>query len=863
MSVGVEMPEAKASAPPIWEMLSKPPSGLSSAEAARQLELQGQNDPTHGKKNGQLIELWQLCTNPLVIILVIAALISAILGETTNALIILGIVIISMAINLFQTYQAQEAIKKLRAQVATTAAVLRDGNWLDVPRLVLVVGDVIRLSGGDMVPADARLIESKDLHVQEAALTGESLPVEKDAASIEPDKQKVFLGTSVISGIAIAAITATGQATAFGKIADRLMRHAPQTEFERGLHAFGALIMKTVVFLVLFVFLVTAALRHDPWQSLLFAVALAVGLTPEFLPMITTVTLTRGAVRMAHKKVIVKHLSAIQNFGSIDTLCSDKTGTLTSGTMKVSQCTDAFGNPDEFTFQLAYINSYNETGIPHPFNEAILRKAGTNPLDIAILSREPICIGQYHKLDEIPFDFERRRLSIVVQGPDCKPLLVTKGSPEGILRCCTRVATSGKEQEFDEANRRKAEETYRAASSRGLRVLAIAYKHLAAVSCFTKDDEANLILAGFVTFEDPPLKAVDQTLRMLSRDGVDVKILTGDNELVARYVCEQVGLDASEVVLGSEIEGMSDSALAHVAEHVRVFARVSPEQKTRIIVALKSRSHVVGFLGDGINDAPSLHTADVGISVSNAVDVAREAADMILLEPGLRTLHTGILEGRRAFGNVMKYLLMGTSSNFGNMFSMAAAAVFLPFLPMLPTQILLNNFLYDLAQVTIPTDNVDSSYIRNPRRWDVNLIRRFMIYIGPISSIYDFLTFFVLLRVFHASAALFHTGWFVESLATQTLVLFVIRTAGNPLRSRPSRPLAITTIMIVLVGAMLPYMPFAQTFGFVPLPVSFLGFVVVATLSYLFLVEIGKRKLMGSTHFNSKVDFRLATASAK
>ena len=863
MSLAVQVPEAKTSASPVWEMLSKSASGLSSAEAARQLKIQGPNDPARGKKNGQLIELWQLCTNPLVIILVIAALISAILGETTNALIILGIVIISMAINLFQTYRAQEAIKNLRAQVATTAVVLRDGNWLDVPRLDLVVGDVIRLSSGDMVPADARLIESKDLHLQEAALTGESLPVEKDAASIEPEKQKVFLGTSVISGIAIAEITATGPATAFGKIADRLMRHAPQTEFERGLHAFGTLIMKTVVFLVLFVFLVTAALRHDPWQSLLFAVALAVGLTPEFLPMITTVTLTRGAVRMARKNVIVKHLSAIQNFGSIDTLCSDKTGTLTTGTMKVSQCTDAFGNPNEFTFQLAYINSYNETGIPHPFNEAILRKAGTSPLDVAILSREPVSIGEYEKLDEIPFDFERRRLSIVVQGRDCKPLLVTKGSPEGILPCCARVATNGREQEFDEANRRRAEETYKVASSRGLRVLAIAYKNLAAVSSFTKDDENELVLAGFVTFEDPPLKAVDQTLRTLCRDGVDVKILTGDNELVAKYVCEQVGLDASDVVLGSEIENMSDSALAHVAERARVFARVSPEQKTRIIVALKARSHVVGFLGDGINDAPSLHTADVGISVPNAVDVAREAADIILLEPDLRTLHTGILEGRRAFGNVMKYLLMGTSSNFGNMFSMAAAAVFLPFLPMLPTQILLNNFLYDLAQVTIPTDNVDSSYIRNPRRWDVNLIRRFMIYIGPISSIYDFLTFFVLLRVFHASEALFHTGWFVESLATQTLVLFVIRTAGNPLRSRPSGPLAITTITIVLVGAVLPYMPFAQTFGFVPLPISFLAFVVVATSTYLLLVELGKRKLMGSTHLNSKVDFRLATASAK
>lgn len=865
-NVAVVKPHTQGRSDPVWQQPSSSASGLSNEEAARRLETHGANDPTRGKKGGQLIELWQLCTNPLVIILVIAAVISGALGETTNALIILTMVVISLAINLFQTYRSQESIKKLRAQVAATATVMRDGNWTKIARSELVVGDVIRLSGGDLVPADARLIASRDLHVQEAALTGESLPVEKDIASsdaVETDRQKVFLGTSVISGTATAVITATGPGTAFGQIADRLARRAPQTEFERGLHAFGALIMKTVVFLVLFVFLVTAALRHDPWQSLLFAVALAVGLTPEFLPMITTVTLGRGAVRMARKKVIVKHLSAIQNFGSIDTLCSDKTGTLTSGQMKVDQCIDTFGKPDEFTFKLAYINSFNETGIPHPFDDAILRKGGTNPLDIAILSCDHVSTQEYQKLDEIPFDFERRRLSIVVKESDARALLITKGSPEGILPCCSTISITGMEQPLDAASHNRAEETYKLMSSRGLRVLAVAYKYLPLASSFSKEDETALTLAGFVTFEDPPLKGVSEILRMLSKDGVDVKILTGDNELVAKYVCERVGLEASEIVLGSEIQSMTDSALAYVAEHSRVFARVSPGQKTRIILALKSRSHVVGFLGDGINDAPSLHTADVGISVSNAVDVAREAADIILLEPGLRILHTGIFEGRRAFGNVMKYLLMGTSSNFGNMFSMAVAAVFLPFLPMLPTQILLNNFLYDLAQVTIPTDNVDSSYIRNPRRWDVALIRRFMIYIGPISSIYDFLTFFALLRVFHASEALFHTGWFVESLATQTLVLFVIRTAGNPLRSRPSRPLTVTTICIVLIGTALPYLPVAREFGFVPLPVTFLLFVAVATATYLLLVEIAKRKLMGQSQSTLGMGTRLVSASAR
>ena len=825
------------------------PEGLSSAEAARRLVEQGANDPARGKKEWQLVELWQLCANPLVIILVIAALVSGVLGETANAAIILAIVIISLAINLFQTYRSQRAIRELRAQVAATATVLRDGSWVELPTLQIVVGDVIRLGGGDLVPADASLITSRDLHVQEAALTGESLPVEKTAepapaVDAEKSPHEVFLGTSVISGTATAMVTATGPSTEFGQIAGRLSRRAPQTEFERGLQAFGNLITKTVVFLVLFVFLVTAAVKHDPWQSLLFAIALAVGLTPEFLPMISTVTLGRGAVRMARKKVVVKHLSAIQNLGSIDTLCSDKTGTLTSGQMTVKECTDPFGAPDEFTFKLAYINTYNETGVPHPFQEAILRKGGTNPLDIAILSRQPASIEEYKKLDEIPFDFERRRLSIIVQDSETSALLVTKGAPEGILPCCSQVLIAGAPQSFGEVGRLRTEDAYRMMSTRGLRVLAVAYRRLPLASTFSKNDENELTLAGFVTFEDPPLAGVGDTLRVLSRDGVDVKVLTGDNALVTKCICERVGLDASEVVLGSEIQEMSDSALAYVAEHKRIFARLSPAQKTRIIVALKSRSHVVGFLGDGINDAPSLHTADVGISVANAVDVAREAADIILLEPGLHILHRGILEGRRAFGNVMKYLLMGTSSNFGNMFSMAAAAVFLPFLPMLPTQVLLNNFLYDLAQITIPTDNVDSSYIRNPRRWDVGLIRRFMIYIGPISSLYDFLTFFALLHVFHASAPLFRTGWFVESLATQTLVLFVIRTAGSPLRSFPSRPLTATVISVVALGVALPYLPLGSDFGFIPLPVAFLVFVALATITYLILVELAKRKLM-------------------
>ena len=588
--------------------------------------------------------------------------------------------------------------------------------------------------------------------------------------------------------------------------------------------------MKTIIILVFFVLLVSIVQHHNPLESILFALALAVGLTPEFLPMITTVTLGRGALHMARQKVIVKHLEAIQNFGSMDVLCSDKTGTLTSGVMTLSQHQDALGNPSEHVLLLGFLNATYESGVK-------------NPINVAILQHDPLDISAYRKVDEIPFDFERRRLSIVTEAKG-EILLITKGAPESVLPRCTQYEANGQTQPLDSVTRAKCQAIYNGLSSTGYRVLAVASRQVPQQAAYRVIDEKELVLAGFLAFSDPPLPDAAESLEALRRDGVRVKILTGDSELVAQHICAQVGLDAQHIILGEELERMSDSALAAMAEKTIVFARVSPMQKHRIILALKGRGHVVGYMGDGINDAPSLHAADVGISVSTAVDVAKEAAEIILLERSLRVLHQGILEGRKAFGNVMKYLLMGTSSNFGNMFSMAAAAMFLPFLPMLPTQILLNNFLYDLAQITIPTDNVDASYIDKPRRWDIKLIRDFMIYIGPLSSIYDFLTFYALLKFFHASEAVFHTGWFVESLATQTLVLFVIRTAGNPFRSRPSLPLAITTILIVLVGIVLPFSPLATVFGFTPLPAMFFVFLGVTVITYLLLVEFVKRHLM-------------------
>ena len=834
----------------LFDQLRTTENGLTGDEARQRLAQTGPNDPSGAKPHSQFAQILRMFTNPLVLILLIASVATALLGDVVNASIIAAIVLFSVILDFTQTFRSQRAAERLREQVAPTASVLRDGRWIELSRRELVPGDVIRLIAGDLVPADARLIQARDLHINQAALTGESLPAEKEAADAAPKTDSpadalnaVFLGTSVVSGTATALVIATGTATAFGDIAARLSTRPPETEFERGTRHFGLLIMQTVFFLVVFVFLVSAALKRDPFESLLFAVALAVGLTPEFLPMITTVTLGEGAVHMARRQVIVKNLASIQNFGSMDVLCSDKTGTLTSGDMALDQHLDPVGNSSERVFLFAYLNSYHETGVKDPTDAAILRRGNINPLDTAILMHDHPDVKAYRKIDEIPFDFERRRISIVV-GKDGEGVLIVKGAPESVLPLCVRQELDGASRPLDDAARAQCGSTYQQLSAQGYRVLAVATRAVPPQDAYRVANEKELTLLGYVAFIDPPLPDAVDALQDLKRDGVIVKILTGDNELVARHVCAQVGLDASKIILGEELARMSDGALAHAAEQTAVFARVSPAQKNRIIIALKNRGHVVGYIGDGINDAPSLHTADVGISVASAVDVAKDAADIILLERGLRVLHNGIIEGRKAFGNVMKYLLMGTSSNFGNMFSMAGASLFLPFLPMLPKQILLNNFLYDFSQITIPTDNVDEMFIRKPRKWNISFIREFMLFIGPISSIFDFLTFYVMLNFFNASEQLFHTGWFVESLATQTLVLFIIRTFGNPLRSRPSRALTSTTLIVVLVGLILPYSPLAGVLGFTPLPFGYFVFLVAATATYLLLVQWVKGILM-------------------
>ncbi|WP_437719445.1 magnesium-translocating P-type ATPase [Sorangium sp. So ce448] len=834
----------------LLERLGTSPRGLTSEEARQRLGRFGPNELAATRREAAVVQVLRRFANPLVGILLLASLASAALGDLMNSAVVVVIVALSVAVESAQTRRSHRAVERLRAQVAPTATALRDGVFREIPRRELVRGDILRLTAGDLVPADARLLTAKDLHMHQAALTGESLPAEKDpdpgpSAAKSPVEMThaVFLGSSVVSGTATAVVFATGSDTAFGDIARTLATRPPQTEFERGIAQFGAFILRLVLFLVLFVIALNAALRRDPLESLLFAVALAVGLTPEFLPMITTVTLAQGAVRLSRERVIVTNLSAIQNFGSIDVLCSDKTGTLTTGEMELEAHVDPLGEPSERPFLLAYLNSYFESGVDNPVDAAVLRRSTVSPLDAAVLRHEHPDINGFHKLDELPFDFERRRVSVVAERLG-ERLLVTKGAPEGVFAIATTYEVDGEVRPLDESARARCEAAFHALGRQGYRVLAVAYRGVPAKPAYRRDDEVELTLAGLLAFVDPPLPGAAEIVGALREEGVDVKILTGDNELVAAHVCQQVSLDPGEIVLGDAIDRLDDAALSHLAERTRVFARVSPAQKNRVIRALKARGHVVGYIGDGINDAPSLHTADVGISVAGAVDVARDAADIVLLDHRLDVLRSGILEGRKAFGNVMKYLLMGTSSNFGNMFSMAGASVLLPFLPMLPAQILLNNFLYDLAQITIPTDNVDASFIRKPRRWNIALIRRFMMVIGPISSVYDFLTFYALLHVFHAPASLFHTGWFVESLATQTLVIFVIRTMGSSFKSSPSRALAATTLGVVAVALALPYSPFAGLLGFVPLPPGFFLFLAGATLTYLALVEAIKRALM-------------------
>ena len=817
--------------------------GLTSAEAAERLARFGPNQ-LKARRQSALLQFLSRFRNPLVLILLAASAISAATGDVTSATVVAVMVLLSVILDFVQEHRAGQAAEKLATQVALNVQVLRDGQPQQRPAAELVPGDVVLLSAGDLIPADAQVLEAKDFFVNQALLTGEPYPVERHAGAPTDDAawdaeadSAIFMGSSVVSGSARALVMRTAKRTAIGQIATSLEKPPPPTAFEIGTRRFGLLIMRLTLLLVLFTLLVNVAFHRPLLESFLFAVALAVGLTPELLPMVVSVTLARGAMRMAAQKVIVKRLTAIQDMGAMDVLCTDKTGTLTEAKIRLEKHVDPQGNESDRVLELAYLNSFFESGLK-------------SPMDDAILAHQHIDVSGWTKIDEVPFDFERRRVSVLVErGAD--RLLIVKGAPEDVLRLCTHYECDsclrppdGRQQPktFDTEAQAQVRALFDRLGADGFRVLAVATKREPETLVdAVVDDESELVLAGFAAFLDPPKASAKPALQALAASGVAVKIITGDNEQVARHVFGELGIPVTGVLTGAEIGAMNDDALRARVEDVNLFARANPQQKNRVLLALKARGHVVGYMGDGINDAPSLHTADVGISVDSAVDVAKQAAAMILLENDLNVLYAGIREGRRTFGNVMKYIMMATSSNFGNMFSMAAATLFLPFLPMLPLQILLNNFLYDLSELPIPLDNVDEQDLARPRRWDMAFIRDFMVCIGPISSIFDFLTFWLLLKVLHADETLFHTGWFVESLATQVLVIFVIRTRGRPFASRPHPALLLTSLGIVGVAMVLPFTPLAGMLGFTPLPPEFFGLLAGLMIVYLVLVEIVKR----------------------
>jgi Mg2+-importing ATPase len=814
---------------------------LSGSEAGRRFAAFGENALDARRRPWAAIEFLGHFRSPLVLLLLAACLVSAAMGDATSAIVIAVIVVGSVTLEFIQERRANDAAERLRRSVALQASVLRDGRFVRIAATQVVPGDVVRLAAGDLVPADGRVLEARDFFVRQAMLTGEAFPVEKTAADIEAADvdlssaaNAAFMGSSVLSGSATLLVCRTGPASFLGEVSATLRDPAAPTAFERGTRNFGELVVRMTAVLVLFVTFALLAAHRPLAQTFLFAVALAVGLTPELLPMIVSVTLARGAMRMAARKVVVKRLPAIQNMGSMDVLCTDKTGTLTDACIRLEGHVDAEGRDSPRVLQLAWLNSHFESGL-------------RSPLDDAILAKEAGDASGWTKLDEVPFGFERRRVSVLLEH-GAERLLVVKGAPEDMLALCSRRESVAPDGSFavdplDAAARARALARFEALSADGLRVLAVAWRPVPAShdhACV--DDESELIFCGFALFIDPPKAGAAQALAQLHALHVHVKVVTGDNEGVTRHVCAQVGLPVHHLLTGARIDQLDDAALAVQAQRATVFCRVSPAQKSRVLRALKSRGHVVGYIGDGVNDAPSLHEADVGISVDTAVDVAKEAADMILLERDLAVLHDGVVEGRRTFGNVMKYIMMATSSNFGNMLSMAAASVLLPFLPMLPAQILLNNLLYDASQAAIPFDGVDASELARPHDWDPGFIRRFTIVFGTLSSLFDFATFAMLRLVFHANETLFRTGWFIESMATQVLVIFVLRTRARPWESRADPALAVAACVALALAALLPFTPLAGMLGFVaPSPLLLLAIVGVAAL-YLASAEIAKRR---------------------
>ena len=831
----------------VLKVMDTTEDGLSIEMAEERFAEFGPNAVAEEKGRSALIRLLKTLVNPLVILLAVLSAVSFATGDWRGGTVMALMVILGVSLRFIQEAKADAAAAKLKAMISVTAAVIRAGKETEIPLGELVPGDVVKLAAGDMVPADVRLLSSKDLFVTQSALTGESLPAEKHApaetrAEISPIEfaNLCFLGTSVESGTAKAIVVETGARTYFGTMAANLSTAPVETSFDKGIHKFTWLMIRFMLVMVPLVFFINGFTKHDWKEAFFFAVAVAVGLTPEMLPMIVSVCLSKGAIAMSKHKVIVKRLNAIQNFGAMDVLCTDKTGTLTMDRVILEKFCNVLQQDDEKVLLDAYLLSYFQTGLRNVLDRAVLahREAHTK-----------LSLDEYLKVDEIPFDFVRRMMSVCVETLNHDRLFLTKGAPEAVFAQCTHFELDGEIFPMEPILVGDLIEQYQELSADGFRVLAVAYKYVDRRDAYTKADESDLILRGYLAFLDPPKDSAATAIAALQRHGVRVKVLTGDNDLVTRKVCREVGIPAEKILLGTKVETMSDADLRTAVEEHDIFARLAPAHKQRIIETLRANGHVVGYLGDGINDAPALRASDVGISVNTAVDIAKESADVILLENSLTVLDEGVIEGRKVFVNILKYVRMGASSNFGNMFSVIGASAFLPFVPMTPIQILTTTLLYDFSQVPIPTDTVGPDQTAKPCPWHIGELTRFILFIGPISSIFDYTTYFVMLYVFDcwdpAKASLFQTGWFVESLMTQTLIIHVIRTKRIPfVQGRASWQLTMTTLLIMAFGAWLPYSPLAPFLGFTPLPGLYWPIIFATLLCYMALTQVVKMWLI-------------------
>lgn len=808
-------------------------NGLSESEAEERAERSGLNRLKPKKRIDTFTLLTAQFKSPIIIILIFAAILSTFLGDTTDAIIILTIICISGVLGFWQEKGAASAVQKLLEIVQIKTRVVRDVKEKEIPVEKVVPGDIIILSAGSVVPGDSLIITSKDLFVDESTLTGETFPVEKSAAVLSREtalSQRIntlFMGTHVVSGSGKVVVVKTGINTEFGKVSERLKLRPAETEFEHGIKKFGFLLMEVTLVMIFLIFALNVYLQKPVVDSFLFSLAIAVGLTPQLLPAIISINLSHGAKRMAEKKVIVKKLNSIENFGSMNVLCSDKTGTLTEGKVNIYSFVDPDGKSSDKVMLYAQLNAKYQTGF-------------VNPIDEAIINYREFNLADYKKLDEIPYDFLRKRLSILIADKNDN-IIITKGALKNVIEICDFIEKENGKVEEIESSLDRINNYYSEMSGNGYRVLGIAYKKISGNSPIKKDSEKAMTFLGFILLYDPPKKNIIETISDLSKTGVSLKIITGDNKLTAESISRQIGLKDTKIITGAEIRQLSDEALYRSVNNINIFAEVEPNQKERIILALKKAGNVVGYMGDGINDASALHAADVGISVDKAVDVAKEAADIVLLETDLEVLLSGILEGRTTFANTIKYVFMATSANFGNMFSVAGASLFLPYLPFLPKQILLINLLTDLPEMTIATDNVDSDWIEKPRRWDIKFIRRFMMIFGVISSVFDYLTFAVLILLLNADEIQFRTGWFLESVVSAVLIVLVIRTRKPFFKSRPGRYLIITTFAIVVFTLFVPVSPLIELFGFTPLPPMFLLLISIIIAGYVLSAEIAKK----------------------